>query len=340
MCCARLFCLVRGLALLAWAALSLFLGLLPSDSVAKLRQMRDVLNPPPLTSAAAPAPSPPCALSKSMKPWKYIYIKNRFYSNLITKNIAMGGDVETSANSAFTTGSKRHAITDEYEMQEGNPRKATVKAQNSLADANVENNENSDAGNGGSDPDAPSARMVDPRAATGAGALGESGTSAAEITPTEQEARRKASLGKKEAAVGETAGADDGALVENFGAGSVRRRQENTSTVGMEGSARVADDAGDVLGRVGKRARSERVGGDGEEAGERERGSDRQRGQNEGGDEMEKGGEESAATAGLSGEERKAAEEVERVQRVAAAKARKEAAVKAARERFLARKGR
>jgi hypothetical protein len=33
-----------------------------------------------------------------------------FYANLLTKNIAMGGDVEASAISAYTTGSKRHQI--------------------------------------------------------------------------------------------------------------------------------------------------------------------------------------------------------------------------------------
>lgn len=30
-----------------------------------------------------------------------------FYANLLTKNIALGGDVETSATSAFTVGSQR-----------------------------------------------------------------------------------------------------------------------------------------------------------------------------------------------------------------------------------------
>ncbi|CAM9948698.1 unnamed protein product, partial [Laminaria digitata] len=49
-----------------------------------------------------------------------------FYSNLITKNIAMGGDVEKSANSAFTAGSKRHAATDDYDMQDGNAKPAAV----------------------------------------------------------------------------------------------------------------------------------------------------------------------------------------------------------------------
>ncbi|CAM9745801.1 unnamed protein product [Pylaiella littoralis] len=48
-----------------------------------------------------------------------------FYSNLITKNIAMGGDVEKSANSAFTAGSKRHAATADYEMQDGSAKAKT-----------------------------------------------------------------------------------------------------------------------------------------------------------------------------------------------------------------------
>ncbi len=38
-----------------------------------------------------------------------------FYSNLLTKNIAMGGSVEKHAKSSFTSGSKRHAVTVSYD---------------------------------------------------------------------------------------------------------------------------------------------------------------------------------------------------------------------------------
>ncbi len=38
-----------------------------------------------------------------------------FYSNLLTKNIAMGGSVEEHAKSSFTSGSKRHAVTASYD---------------------------------------------------------------------------------------------------------------------------------------------------------------------------------------------------------------------------------
>ncbi|CAM9891783.1 unnamed protein product [Ectocarpus sp. 4 AP-2014] len=111
-----------------------------------------------------------------------------FYSNLITKNIAMGGDVEKSANSAFTAGSKRHAATDEYEMQDGNEQAAaTAKRKEAAAAAAAaaaseggpangashggkDDGEGRDGGEANSSPgrtdesDGPTARMVDPRA--------------------------------------------------------------------------------------------------------------------------------------------------------------------------------
>ncbi|CAN0074209.1 unnamed protein product [Scytosiphon promiscuus] len=83
---------------------------------------------------------------------------SKFYSNLITKNIAMGGDVEKSANSAFTTGSKRHAATAEYEMQDGNAKPA-AKAEPAGGGGDAEGT------NVQTEPTGPSARMVDPRAA-------------------------------------------------------------------------------------------------------------------------------------------------------------------------------
>ncbi|CAM9963385.1 unnamed protein product [Discosporangium mesarthrocarpum] len=45
-----------------------------------------------------------------------------FYSNLMSKNIAMGGDVEKLAQSAFTTGSRRHEATALFDMETSKPR--------------------------------------------------------------------------------------------------------------------------------------------------------------------------------------------------------------------------
>ncbi|CAM9786008.1 unnamed protein product [Ectocarpus sp. 13 AM-2016] len=110
-----------------------------------------------------------------------------FYSNLITKNIAMGGDVEKSANSAFTAGSKRHAATDEYEMQDGNEQAAATAKRKEAATAAAavaseggptngasqggrEGREGRDGGEADSssgrtdESGGPTARMVDPRA--------------------------------------------------------------------------------------------------------------------------------------------------------------------------------
>ncbi|CAM9672290.1 unnamed protein product, partial [Phaeothamnion confervicola] len=49
-----------------------------------------------------------------------------FYSNLLTKNVAMGGAVE-HATSAFTVGSKRNAATRDYEMQQEREERGEAK---------------------------------------------------------------------------------------------------------------------------------------------------------------------------------------------------------------------
>lgn len=112
--------------------------------------------------------------------------------------------MEKSANSAFTAGSKRHAATDDYDMQDGNAKSAAVDAK-STTDTHEGEGEysaaqaeavaallareegGSDAAEG-EDADAPSARMVDPRAAAPAAAgAGERGNRAAGRTNREGE---------------------------------------------------------------------------------------------------------------------------------------------------------
>lgn len=108
--------------------------------------------------------------------------RHSFYSNLITKNIAMGGDVEKSANSAFTAGSKRHAATADYEMQDGSAKAKTPYVRRKSSDDDGDDDDDQDAA--GTDMRAergdksspekadeqetdtgPTARMVDSRAA-------------------------------------------------------------------------------------------------------------------------------------------------------------------------------
>lgn len=225
-------------------------------------------------------------------------IRARFYSNLITKNIAMGGDVEKSANSAFTTGSKRHAATDDYDMQDGN-----AKAASTAANADTDGNSEEYGGSGGKsveddggtadDDAAPTARMVDPRAAA---------------ARTREEVDGEGGLVRDTPSLGEDG--DPSGVIGQRGSGArdsgmVRKRKEDGGV----------DEAPDGV----KRARQEGAGV-GESAEALEEGV----GQREG---LE-----------VSEEEKREAEDLENAHKAAAAKAKKEAAVKAARERFLARK--
>eukprot|EP00752_Nemacystus_decipiens_P014722 g13112.t1 len=238
-----------------------------------------------------------------------------FYSNLITKNIAMGGDVEKSANSAFTAGSKRHAATDDYEMQDGNDRKSAGpaapagskkgerRANDDDADdgaETVDDNNASSPGNEADDeraPAGPTARMVDPRAAA-------------------------SKRGREEQAAGGLAGA----AAEGVNAGREPGSAGGGTAAGSGGSGDTVRHRKDdeIAGGTAKRARL----GEGEGKGEVPGG-------------VSSGGW--AAGAGHGGEERtaeekSAAEALEKAEKAAAAKAKKEAAIKAARERFLARK--
>lgn len=228
----------------------------------------------------------------------------RFYSNLITKNIAMGGDVEKSANSAFTTGSKRHAATDEYEMQDGNAKPAakTKTPSASTQDAVGRNGAGGSGVAGGEDENADeqmetpgaSARMVDPRAADSKksrdGAEGRDGENVYRESGSSKVRRREDEDGKEE----------DAAKRARVGEESRKYGIAGDSPSGVG----VADD-----GRGGG-------GGGGGETQEQERQGDDER----------------------TAEERSAAEKAEKAKKAAAAKEKKEAAVKAARERFLARK--
>lgn len=231
-------------------------------------------------------------------------IRARFYSNLITKNIAMGGDVEKSANSAFTTGSKRHAATDDYDMQDGNA-KASSKTANTDTGDNSDDDGRGGGGGGKSiqdesgtaaddDDEAPTARMVDPRAAAVKSREGTGGTGElVRDTPSAGEGDDRS----------EVVVAQRGSDATDSGA--VRKREE-----------------GGGIGEDTDGAKRARQGG----AGARE-----------GGEEQE---EDNGQREGLevTEEEKREAEELEKAQKAAAAKAKKEAAVKAARERFLARK--
>lgn len=251
----------------------------------------------------------------------------------------MGGDVETSANSAFTTGSIRHAITDKYEMQDGNAKqKEGSGSHDRHARAQEEETSvsaNDDADDAYTDDNTPSARMVDPRAATvaAANARVSSQASAAKLESEEQQARPSANVEHGAASGGLVrAAVEGGVTAEEVGFGTVRTREEAKSSVGVDDKRVVGDGNGggdDASERNGKRARSEGMG----------IGKETERAGDYCGEPPR--GEEAVAEeeeTGLTEEERNAAAELERLERAAAAKAKKEAAVKAARERFLARR--
>ncbi|CAM9714420.1 unnamed protein product [Hapterophycus canaliculatus] len=224
-----------------------------------------------------------------------------FYSNLITKNIAMGGDVEKSANSAFTAGSKRHAATAEYEMQDGNAKPAaetpTTASPQDTATSGGEGGTGGRAAAAGETENAdgqaesagPSARMVDPRAASS----------------------KKSRDGAE--------GRDGENVYRESDSSRVRRRED-----------------GDAEEDPAKRARMEEGSRRGETAGDSPPGigvTD-SGGCGGGGETQEQEREDDERTA----EEKSAAEAEEKARKAASAKEKKEAAVKAARERFLARK--
>jgi predicted phosphatase len=64
-----------------------------------------------------------------------------FYQNLLTKNVAMGGDVEGSAVSAYTAGSKRHT---QINSSSGSGESINKEKQQSSAESKVDNEGASD----------------------------------------------------------------------------------------------------------------------------------------------------------------------------------------------------
>lgn len=221
-----------------------------------------------------------------------------FYSNLITKNIAMGGDVEKSANSAFTTGSKRNTATADYDMQHGNVEAgAKAKGTDDAEEVNGDLSAKDEGGTPSTDglDNAPTAKMVDPRAA---------------------DARRN-----REASAGHEAEVSIGDGTARAASCS-REGKEQVPGVGVNAHENLAG-SGDGKGR--RREDDERDGGYAKKA--------RQREARPIGDDNEGVGGGDDGT-----QERTETEELERAQTAATAKAKKEAAIRAARERFLARK--
>jgi coiled-coil domain-containing protein 55 len=92
-----------------------------------------------------------------------------FYSNLLTKNIAMGGDVG-NATSAFTAGSKRHAVTAGLAMDgsSSSRKPGSKRSAAAAADSGSDNEQAAAAAASSSDAAAPSARMRDERSAAAA----------------------------------------------------------------------------------------------------------------------------------------------------------------------------
>lgn len=219
--------------------------------------------------------------------------------------------METSANSAFTTGSKRHAITDRYEMQDGNDKKR--ESASTEAEGSTCNGAQEDAYG---DAYVPSARMVDPRAAAAAIQKFQPG----EGVGTDEKDRTLPNL----------------ALVADEGAAARRAEVGGDGGKVNEGSGSEVGDV-NLIGKERRRDDTEQSSNAMEDHGRGDRRNKRAR--TEGGEmAVEARDEEAAIEVSTSEADEKAAEESERVEKAAAAKAKKEAAVKAARERFLARK--
>ncbi|CBJ26890.1 conserved unknown protein [Ectocarpus siliculosus] len=194
-----------------------------------------------------------------------------FYSNLITKNIAMGGDVEKSANSAFTAGSKRHAATDEYEMQDGNEQAAATARRKEAAAAAAAASEGGPAngasqggreGRDGGDADSspgrtdesggPTARMVDPRA----GEQKKSRRDEAGVRDSERSGRRRGDSGeavdnvaKRARLAGEASDGGDASVGDD---GGVEQRQDER-TDEEKSAAEAADKAREAAAAKAKK---------------------------------------------------------------------------------------
>ncbi|CAB1100989.1 unnamed protein product [Ectocarpus sp. CCAP 1310/34] len=182
-----------------------------------------------------------------------------FYSNLITKNIAMGGDVEKSANSAFTAGSKRHAATDEYEMQDGNEQAAATAKRKGAAAAAAAASEGgpangaSQVGRDGGEADSspgrtdesggPTARMVDPHA----GEQKKSTRDEAGVRDSERSGRRRDDSGEAVDNVAKRA-----RLAGEASDGGVEQRQDER-TAEEKSAAEAADKAREAAAAKAKK---------------------------------------------------------------------------------------
>ena len=225
-------------------------------------------------------------------------LAGRFYSSLITKNIAMGGGGEKSASlAASRTEPNRQGGAGNDEVHRGG---SGEKAGAGHERATDDNKEGVDGGVGSTSKadsnlegdDGPTAKMVDPRA------------TAANVKEDRNPRDDEASAAQASSAFSENAEVE---AISDGGKGGGRRRIEQD---GEEDGAR-------------KRARVEATAGGAPEYGETREVLEAGRGDDGG-----RKGTEVATGENITEEAEKAA----------VAKARKEAAIKAARERFLSRK--
>lgn len=259
----------------------------------------------------------------------------RFYSSLLTKNIAMGGDVETSAHSAFTAGSKRFEATDRYDLQEGE--EASPVGGGSSGDGaggrgdgddGMDESDKSGASGpadgveAGDDGGGPSARLVDPRASSTSKRSRETGDGAGEEAKG-SDARRPSERGASSNS--RSRDGNEGGIERSSGDagdGPANRQESAETSVDESGTARRG-------------------------ASKRPRPNDEKRlettGNAEGSKRVPEGMDASSRRRDRGEGDPPAAESVEvegldKAKKALEAKAKKEAAIKAARERYLARK--
>lgn len=234
----------------------------------------------------------------------------------MTKNIAMGGDVEKSAQSAFTTGSKRHTATDHYEMQDGSAKGVGGGEGEGAGSANDSGHDATDANSSAAltrddegrevGSDVPSARMVDPRASSSSSTYRDrirhgDGLPLAQDSNTSKEEHDESDEAINPSGVkrrGDDAPLYDDTNVEERRAGDKRARQDGEVSATVDAK------------REGIEAKTPETSV-----------------------EKDKGAEPAVSDVGTD-----VVEELDEVQKRAAAKEKKEAAIRTARERFLARR--
>lgn len=220
----------------------------------------------PCTRSSKARPKDPPLLSHYAR--LLVPVVYRFYSNLITKNIAMGGDVDKSAKSAFTAGSKRHAATDEYEMQDGNEQAAaTAKRKEAAAAADgSEGGPANGASQGGRDgddavnspgrtdeSDGLTARMVDPRAGEPKNSTrDEEGVRDSERSGRRRDQSEEAvdNVAKRARRAGE---ASDGGDASVAGDGRAEQQQQDERTDEEKSAAAAADKAREAAAAKAKK---------------------------------------------------------------------------------------